>query len=32
MKIHGIVIVLDYKTWNIFAHGQISDMYEQFTT
>ena len=30
MKIHGTEIVLDYKTLNIFADGQISDMYEQF--
>lgn len=28
MKIHGIEIVLDYKTLNIFTDGQISDMYE----
>lgn len=32
MKIHCIEIVLDYETLNIFADGQISDMYEQFTT
>lgn len=29
MKIHGIEIVLDYETLNIFADGQISD---KFTT